>query len=701
MITYVSMVPRTVLALAFACAAPVLLTATVALGQDVAAADALFNKAVADMDAGRYDAACPALAESQRLDPRSGTLFALATCNAKAGKIATAKAFFDDYLRSAGDLPAAAKAKHADRIKIAKGELDKLRPQIPTLKLVLPSSAPAEAHVHRDGTELSAAALGVALPIDPGEHVVVVEAPGRARAELRFTVEKGENKVAELPVGAALAAGPCPRRAQARPRPTARAPPRSGAPAAFVAARRGRRAGDHGGRHRRPRALEEERRRRELHEPELQPAGSVRRQRGQGAGHGQHRRLRRGRRRARGGRSPLLHAAARDADAGREDDPLGGRLHRRAGWLLDASEGSLVMSLKPHLIGALALCALGASASCAQILGFDKAYTDTGGSKAGSTAAGATHGSSGHGTGGQRAAPARASGTGGGSSASGGGGSGGSGVPVPCKADADCTGLNTDCAQYTCKAMVCAAKDAPSGTAIAAQTVGNCQKIVCDGHGSLTLQTDDTNVPDNSNPCTKAICTKGTPSNPPEPAGTACGASLACDGEGHCAGCVSPGDCPGMENDCQSRSCTNGLCGFIYTAAGTAVTMQTAGDCKKNVCNGMGAVSVIFDPKDVPASTNPLASSRAARWARRRMEHFRGRRRVLDGARTAARRCATGAGAACSASSPRAAPGWTRRARRARAPPAPAAPATRRWARSCPRRRPATASRTCATGWAA
>ena len=85
------MVSRSLLALA--CLAPMLLcsvTARSALAQDVAAADALFNKAIVDMDAGRYDAACPALTESHRLDPRSGTLFAVATCNAKAGKIATA-----------------------------------------------------------------------------------------------------------------------------------------------------------------------------------------------------------------------------------------------------------------------------------------------------------------------------------------------------------------------------------------------------------------------------------------------------------------------------------------------------------------------------------------------------------------------------------------------------------------------------------
>src|SRR5690349_6731302 len=101
-------------------AAPLWLYPATAAAQDVAAADALFNKAVADMDAGRYDVACPALVESQRLDPRPGTLFAVAACNVKAGKIATASAFYDDYLRAVGDLPGTARAKHADRAKLAR-----------------------------------------------------------------------------------------------------------------------------------------------------------------------------------------------------------------------------------------------------------------------------------------------------------------------------------------------------------------------------------------------------------------------------------------------------------------------------------------------------------------------------------------------------------------------------------------------------
>src|ERR1700733_1971568 len=66
--------------------------------QDLAAAEALFNRGLADMTAGKYDTGCPAIGESYRLDPRPGTLFTVAECESKWGHYATASARYDDYL---------------------------------------------------------------------------------------------------------------------------------------------------------------------------------------------------------------------------------------------------------------------------------------------------------------------------------------------------------------------------------------------------------------------------------------------------------------------------------------------------------------------------------------------------------------------------------------------------------------------------
>ena len=233
---------------------------------------------------------------------------------------------------------------------------------------------------------------------------------------------------------------------------------------------------------------------------------------------------------------------------------------------------------------ALVLSALASSAACTQILGFDKGYAEQDGGPS-------TSGSTTSGTGGM-------TGTGGSDMPD-------AGPPVACKAATECPGQDTQCGKRACAGGFCGSVNTAAGTPITAQTSGSCQKLVCDGHGNLALQVDDTNIPDDNNPCTKDLCNSGKPSNSPEKAGTACGGSLTCDGVGHCAGCNSPADCPGKDTECEMRSCTGSLCNFLYTVAGTPVMMQTSGDCKKNVCNGMGAVSVVFDPADLANSQNP------------------------------------------------------------------------------------------------
>jgi hypothetical protein len=46
------------------------------------------------------------------------------------------------------------------------------------------------------------------------------------------------------------------------------------------------------------------------------------------------------------------------------------------------------------------------------------------------------------------------------------------------------------------------------------------------------------------------------------------------------------------------------MCGFSYAAAGKPTSMQTAGDCHTNECDGAGNVTSVVDDGDVPASSN-------------------------------------------------------------------------------------------------
>jgi tetratricopeptide (TPR) repeat protein len=90
-----------------------------AAAQDVAAAEALFDRGVEEMKAGRYEKGCPALAESYRIDPRPGALFTLAECENKRGKIATAVARYEEYLRLVATLAPAQIERQRERIDIA------------------------------------------------------------------------------------------------------------------------------------------------------------------------------------------------------------------------------------------------------------------------------------------------------------------------------------------------------------------------------------------------------------------------------------------------------------------------------------------------------------------------------------------------------------------------------------------------------
>jgi hypothetical protein len=139
---------------------------------DSAAARALFAEGRSLMKDDRYAEACPKFEESLRLDHGMGTQFNLAHCWEKLGRTASAWALFLD-------VAAAAKASNQQQREAAARERAKaLEPRLTRLRIDIPS-APAEAKVERDGHDVGKAAWGMAVPVDPGTHVVSVSAPGK------------------------------------------------------------------------------------------------------------------------------------------------------------------------------------------------------------------------------------------------------------------------------------------------------------------------------------------------------------------------------------------------------------------------------------------------------------------------------------------------------------------------------------------
>lgn len=181
-----------------------------AWAQDVAAAEALFDRGLKAMEAGDFATGCPSIEESYRLDPRAGTLFTLAECENKRGRTATAATRYEDYISFFGRLPADQQTKQGERPRIAAEQRDALRTRAPRLTIGVPANVPADAKVSRDGVDLSKPTWGVALPVDPGERVIRLEAAGHAPSEKRITIADGQRLDVQLELGAAIESAPPP-----------------------------------------------------------------------------------------------------------------------------------------------------------------------------------------------------------------------------------------------------------------------------------------------------------------------------------------------------------------------------------------------------------------------------------------------------------------------------------------------------------
>lgn len=178
----------------------------------------------------------------------------------------------------------------------------------------------------------------------------------------------------------------------------------------------------------------------------------------------------------------------------------------------------------------------------------------------------------------------------------------------PCQAATDCPGQDAECRKRSCTAGVCGFTNLAANTSVAAQTAGDCKRRVCDGQGGVILIADDSDLPaDDGNQCTSDLCANGTAVHRSLPARTACaqeGGSF-CDGQGHCVECLTLADCPGEDTVCQSRVCVAGFCDVFNVDAGTPVTNQQLGDCRRDVCAGNGSVTTIVDDEDLPTSDDP------------------------------------------------------------------------------------------------
>jgi tetratricopeptide (TPR) repeat protein len=173
---------------------------------DTALAEALFRSARTLVAAGNYAEACPKFAESQRIDPKLGTLLNLALCHAKQGKTASA---WGEYTEAA---QLASRAHQAERERVARQGASELEAVLAHVILRAATTDPVD--VTWDGKTMSSAVLGTALPVDPGTHQLVASAAGRTAFTQTVTVPPGPTEqtitIPTLELATPLAVPPAP-----------------------------------------------------------------------------------------------------------------------------------------------------------------------------------------------------------------------------------------------------------------------------------------------------------------------------------------------------------------------------------------------------------------------------------------------------------------------------------------------------------
>jgi hypothetical protein len=155
--------------------------------QSDAMAEAMFRQARELMKGGNYEQACPKFAESQRLDPKLGTLLNLAVCHDKQGKVASAWAEFSTAASMAR------REGRADREKFANDQMKLIEAKLPQLVLK-PQVTSADMQVTIDGRMINAVMFNSPLPVDPGTHSVTAKAAGKREWSTTVEVPAGKGE---------------------------------------------------------------------------------------------------------------------------------------------------------------------------------------------------------------------------------------------------------------------------------------------------------------------------------------------------------------------------------------------------------------------------------------------------------------------------------------------------------------------------
>jgi hypothetical protein len=163
-----------------------------------AQAEALFRRGRELMDQQKYDQACAAFAESQKLEPATTTLLNLAGCREKAMQFASAWGLFleaERQTRHATD--ANTKKLHA----VALDRTRKLESRVSKLTINVPSkSSVSGLEITRGSDPVTSGMWNQPLPVDGGTYTITASAPGKKAWTAQVTIAaEADVKTVEIP----------------------------------------------------------------------------------------------------------------------------------------------------------------------------------------------------------------------------------------------------------------------------------------------------------------------------------------------------------------------------------------------------------------------------------------------------------------------------------------------------------------------
>ncbi|HTB78242.1 MAG TPA: hypothetical protein VK762_33590 [Polyangiaceae bacterium] len=153
--------------------------------------------------AGHCQDALPHLARSFQLQPSARAALNLSDCEQRLGDLVAAEA----HAAQGADL--ARQQKNDELAGVADEQLAAIEQRLPRLTVKLVDGAP-DCAISRDSVALPAPAIGTAVAVNAGAHVLAVDCPGHASRSFDVSIAEGDRTETDVSPGPLLAPAPTP-----------------------------------------------------------------------------------------------------------------------------------------------------------------------------------------------------------------------------------------------------------------------------------------------------------------------------------------------------------------------------------------------------------------------------------------------------------------------------------------------------------